>query len=240
MSWHDNPNFIHHQDKIGSGVLREVVFGMEDGMVSTMGAITGIAAATGNQFTVVLSGLVIIGVESISMAVGSYLSNKSERDMNERKLAEERYELARYPQEEKEELVGMYKADGWPPELAKEMANTAAKNKDLFLKEMAYRELKVFPDEKSTPVKNGVAMGVAYIVGGFVPVLPYFAAGKTVTPAIPVSIIITLVGLFMLGAITTRYSKRLWWKAGLEMLALASVAAFIGYAIGQVVEKFWL
>lgn len=207
-------------------------------MVSTMGAITGIAAATQNHFTVILSGLVIIAVESISMAIGSYLSSKSERDIDERKLAEEKFELKQYPKEEKEELAGMYVKDGWPRGLSEQMAEAASKNKKLFLQEMAYRELKVFPDQMKYPLRNGVAMGTSYVAGGLIPLVPYLLL--VVARAIPISIIITLVGLFILGAYTTKYSKRPWWKAGLEMFLLASGAALVGYLVGQAVDYYWL
>ena len=111
--------------------MRQLVFGMEDGMVSTLGSITGIAAATQNPFTTVLAGVVIVAVESISMAVGSYLSSKSVRAIDERKLDEEREELKSFPKEEEQELVGMYVHDGWPKPLAQTMASVAAKNKKL-------------------------------------------------------------------------------------------------------------
>src|SRR3989344_7305440 len=89
MGIHHNPDFIHHQkNSLSVSIIREIVFGMEDGLVSTMGAVTGIAAASQNHFIVILSGVVIIAVESISMGVGSYLSTKSERAMEERILAE--------------------------------------------------------------------------------------------------------------------------------------------------------
>ena len=231
--------FIHHKKTPSASIIREVVFGMEDGMVSTMGAITGIAVGSHNHFTVILAGLVIISVESISMAVGSYLSNKSERDIDLRKINEEKFELKKYPQEEKMELIGMYVRDGWPKKLATEMAEVASQNKNLFLQEMAYRELKVFPDQISKPLQNGVAMGFSYILGGAIPLLPYLFA-SSVDKVIPVSVGITLVGLFTLGAITTRYSKRKWWKAGFEMFLLASGAALVGDLVGQGVDRWWL
>lgn len=210
---------------------------MEDGLVSTMGAITGIAAASQNHFVVLLSGFVIISVESISMAVGSYLSTKSEKEIDERKLHEEKFELKKYPKEEEIELVGMYMKDGWPKSLAKEMAAVAAKNKNLFLQEMAYRELKVFPDQMVQPLKNGIAMGIAYVIGGGIALLPYLIV-TNITEAIPVSVIVTLVALFGLGAYTTKFSKRSWWKAGLEMFSLASAAALVGYLVGRLADNY--
>lgn len=231
-------DYIHHQNpKIGAA-MRELVFGMEDGMVSTLGSITGIAAATQDHFTVILAGLVIVSVESISMAVGSYLSTKSERSIDERKIEEERRELKQYPLEEKKELIEMYVHDGWTRTLAKEMAEQASKNKKLFLQEMAYRELKIIPDKMENPLRNGIIMGFSYVVGGLIPLLLYFFAPLDM--AIVWSISVTLIGLFGLGVLTTRYSKRAWWRAGLEMLGLASAAALVGYGVGQLVDATWL
>jgi len=232
---HHNPDYIHHQKKtVASSLIREIVFGMEDGMVSTLGAVTGIATAIGNHYTVLLSGFVIIAVESISMGIGSYLSNKSEQEIDQRKLFEEKTELHEFPEEEREELINMYIEDGWPKKLATDMAGVASKNKKLFLQEMAYRELEIIPHKADYPFKNGLVMFVSYVVGGSVPLLPYILF--PISRAIPISIACTLVGLFLLGVYTTQYTKRRWWKAGLEMLLLASAAASVGYLVGQLVE----
>jgi len=236
MGIHKRAEFIHHQKSLDTSLIREVVFGMEDGMVSTFGAVTGIAATTSSPYTVILAGSILIAVESLSMAVGSYLSSKSEKEIDERKLEEENIELHEYPHEEKEELEEMFIADGWPSKLATEMAEVASKNKKLFLKEMAYRELKVFPENQGSPLKNGIAMGISYIIGGLIPMLPYFFF--PIPTAIPVSALVTLTGLFFLGVATTHFSKRSWWKAGMEMLLLATAAGGIGYVVGKLVEKF--
>lgn len=232
-----NPDYLHHSNTISSALLREVVFGMEDGMVSTMGAITGIAIGTSDPFVIILAGFVIISVESISMAVGSYLSNKSEQAMDKRILAEEKEEIEQYPHEEKAELLDMFVADGWPKKLAEQMAEAASKNKDLMLKEMAYRELQLHPDSQGNPRKNAVYMGFSYIGGGFVPLIPYLATPLKI--AIPLSIGITLVALFILGVFTTKFTKRNWLKAGTEMLILASIAAGIGFGIAKLANMFF-
>lgn len=236
MHPHKNPSYIHHRNSKIADTIREVVFGLEDGMVSTFGAVTGIAAATQDHFTVVLAGLIVIGVESVSMGVGSYLSSKSERAVDERKLQEERQELKQFPEEEKQELIDMYRKDGWSDTLSEHMAEEAAQNKELFLKEMAYRELKVFPDKKEEPLKNGVVMGIAYIIGGAVPLVPYFAL-PDVRTGIFASLLITPIGLFLLGAFVTKYSKQSWLRTGFEMALLGGLAAGIGYLVGQVVDR---
>lgn len=228
---HKNPGYIHHNNSRFIPVIRELVFGMEDGMVSTVGAVTGIAAGTQNHFIVVLAGLVIIAVESISMGVGSYISTKSKREVDERKLVEEQEELDQFPGEEKKELEDMYVDGGWPEPLAKDMAETASKNKTLFLNEMAYRELKVFPGALEEPVKSGVVMGVAYVIGGLIPLVPYLFFPLSF--AAPWSIVFTLVGLFLLGSLTTKFSRRVWWRAGFEMLFVGGVAIAVGYGVGR-------
>ncbi len=230
-----NPNYIHHHpEKRSAATIRELVFGMEDGMVSTLGSIIGIAAATQDPYTTVLAGLVIIAVESISMAVGSYLSSKSVKDVEDRKIAEEKQELRDYPESEKKELVGLYVKSGWTKKTAELMAEEASKNQKLFLQEMSFRELGIIPTAEENPVKNGIVMLFSYIIGGCIPLVSFFLL--PILYAIPLSITVTLVGLFSLGVYTASFSKRSWWKAGLEMVVLASAAAAVGYGVGQFVD----
>ncbi len=234
-----NPNYIHHHpEKKSASTIRELVFGMEDGMVSTLGSITGIAAATKDPFTTILAGLVIIAVESISMAVGSYLSSKSVKDVEERKLMEERQELKDHPEGEKKELVALYVKSGWTQKTAKLMAEEASENPKLFLQEMSFRELGIIPSQEENPVKNGIVMLFSYVAGGCIPLTAFFFL--PILYAIPVAIGITLIGLFSLGMYTASFSKRSWWKAGIEMVVLASAAAAVGYGVGQFVDRLWL
>ncbi len=226
-----NSDYIHHKDsKILSGI-RDIVFGLEDGMVSTLGAITGIAVGSQSHFTVILAGVVIISVESISMGIGSYISNLSEHGVIKRKLYEEQTEIEEFPEEEKKEMEEIYIRDGWPKALASKMAATAAKDKKLLLHEMAHHELNIIPNKQRHPWRNGFFMFVAYIIGGFIPLFAYFIL--PIGPAAKLSIGITLLGLFFLGALTAKYSKGNWLKMGVRVLALGGVALTVGYLIGK-------
>jgi vacuolar iron transporter family protein len=232
-----HPQFPDHHDSGGViSKLRDIVFGMEDGMVSTLGAITGIATGSGDHFTVILAGSVIIAVESISMGVGSYISNKSESDVEKRRLKEEGSEIKHFLEEEVKELTDIYIRDGWPTEFAGKMAEVASKDEKLLLHEMAHHELGIIPDKNVSNIGRGVAMFFSYIIGGSIALTPYFIFSNIKT-ALPISVCITLLGLFVLGAGTTRFSKRVWWKAGSEFLFLAGIATIVGYIIGKVVES---
>jgi len=119
-------------------------------MVSTLGALTGIAIGSNNYFFIILSGFVIVAVEATSMGVGAYLSTKSVIDVNKRKLEEKQSEFQKDLRKETEALIALYTKEGWPLTLAKEMAAEASKNKNLFLQEVAYRELDIQKKNRKT------------------------------------------------------------------------------------------
>ena len=225
-----NPAYIHHKEGRTVHNMREIVFGMQDGMVSTLGAVTGIAVGSGDIFVVLLSGIAIIAVESISMGIGSYTSSRSEKKLMERQLDEECQEIIEFPQYEKSELRDFFIRDGWSRETADAMIAEASKNKSLMLREMAYRELHVSPDKSEHPVENGVYMFVAYIIGGLIPLSVYFFLPLPF--AIKVSVAITLAGLFVLGAVIGSFTKEMWYKAGIHMFLFGGVALLAGYLVG--------
>jgi|SRR6185369_8937064 len=230
-----NKNYIHYRKSNLANVLEEVFFGIEDGMVSTLGSITGIAIGSNNHATVILAGAVIISVESISMGIGSYLSNRSKEEMNERKISEEKEELKEFPKEEKEELFQMYLKDGWSNSLARQMSEEVSQNDGLILKEMTMRELKISCDEKPVSVKGGFYMFFAYILGGIVPLFFYLIL--PIKSALPLSIAITLIGLFALGVGTTRFTKQPLIKSGLRVLIMGGIAMLVGLLAGVLIGQ---
>lgn len=151
-----------------SGFFREAVFGLGDGMVSTLGAITGIAIGTGSRFVVLLSGLVVIAVESLSMAAGTYLSSKSEREILERYLEEEKWEIENKFEKEKKELRDIYRKKGFNKKELDMIVSRISKNKEVMLEEMAHHELKIIPENLEKPRGNAFIMGFSYVVGGLV------------------------------------------------------------------------
>src|SRR3989339_1492098 len=229
-------NFMHSRESRISRRIREVVFGVEDGIVSTVGAVTGIAVAVGDPFTIIVSGIVIVVVESISMGVGAYLSVKSVREVGDRKIHEERLEIKYSTEREKDELEKFFCRDGWPEDFSKEMVCIASENKELMLKEMSYRELFIFPEEIGSGISEGLAMFFSYVVGGGISLLAYFLF--PVPQAIIFSIIFALTGLFILGVVVSRFTKLKWWKSGGRMFLLGTLSVSVGYLIGQIVTLF--
>ncbi len=229
----------NHSGKGASGKLldaiRELVFGLEDGLVSTMGAIAGIAAGTESGGVVVLSGLVIIAVEALSMAAGSYLANKSHGEMLEKKIADEREEIETKPEEETEELRVMYRQRGFSPEEIDILVRRITANKELWLEEMVAKELRIGMSDLDEPKSRAVVMGFSYVVGGAVPLLPYLFL--PVRTALPLSIAATILSLYVIGYVKGRATGRSRFKSGGEMVLVASTAALVAYLIGKIVGR---
>lgn len=217
--------------------LREVVFGLEDGIVSTLGAITGIAVGTQNTGIVIVSGLVIIFVESLSMSAGTFLSSKSENEMKERMLAEERYEIQTNPEKEKRELREFYESRGFLPEEVEMLIARVTSDEELWLEEMAYRELGVIPDEEDTAIRDAGFMGISYIAGGTIPLTAYFFL--PVAGAMPISIGGAVISLFILGYVKGKLVHTNPFKSGGEMMIVSASAAALGYVVGLIASSIF-
>jgi vacuolar iron transporter family protein len=217
--------------------IRDAVFGVQDGLLSTMGALTGIAAGTQDRTVVLISGLVIIAVESLSMAAGSYVSSKSHREYLERLLKEEQETIVRNPEGERRELHAMYRERGYSdPEIAI-VERRLFSSPELLLEDMAHKELGICPRTFEEPAGNALVMGSSYVAGGLIPVLPY--TFLSLTMAVAVSISVTFAALFALGGWKGRLVRRGIWRSGLEMVGMAGLAALAGYGIGRL-AKGWL
>lgn len=222
------------QEKIKNKIkplVRDIVFGLEDGMVSTLGALTGVAIGSNNQSIILLSGVVVIAVESVSMGIGSYLSNQTEHEMREQLLNQEKQQIKNDPEGEILELQNIYIKDGWPKKLSKEMSETAFKNKELFFSEMAHHELSIIPQKTIFPFKNGLFMFFSYIIGGVVPLISYIFL--PISAAIISSTAITLGSLFLIGIYLGKYNQTSRLRSGLRMFILAGIAIIIGFLVGK-------
>lgn len=165
--------------------VRETIFGLEDSLVSTLGVVVGVAAGTDSRYIVVLSALVVIVVESLSMAAGAYLSNKSQMEVD---LAE-------------------------------------GKRGFLSDKHMVRQS-----------ITESLVMGISYILGGFISVLPFFFMEPLA--AILPAVIISVLALFGIGYIKGKKAKINPVKSGLEMSLVSLSAAGLGYLVGKLASVY--
>lgn len=213
--------------------IRQLIFGFEDALVSTLGAVTGIAGGSQDNFVVVLAGMVIIFVESLSMGVGAFLSSKSEREVIEAARAREKELIEENRAGEKKEIQSYLKKYGLKDEEIEAVAKKLFEKPDLLLEEMMLHEYGMIIEPKQRAMKRGLVMWGAYFIGGFFPVVPYMFL--PINQALAVSIVLTMVVLFVFGSLRTKYTRRSWFKSGLEMLAFSIAAAGVGYLVGRIV-----
>ena len=216
--------------------FKEIVFGLEDGMVSTLGAITGIAIGSMDQNTIVLAGIVVITVESISMGVGSYLSNISVKEGQIKILDLEKISLKEDLGEEKSELLKIYLEQGWSDKLAKRMVEEAAKNERLLLNEMSSHEYGLEINNIYQKNNSHWGMFIAYIIGGLIPLSVYLIFNWQT--AIWLSIILTLLSLFGLGVVIAGYNRTNRLTGGWRVFLLGGLAMIIGISAGWLSRKY--
>ncbi|MDE2940542.1 MAG: VIT1/CCC1 transporter family protein [Chloroflexota bacterium] len=219
------------------GRLREVVFGAQDGILSTVALVTSVAVAIGDGATILVAGLAAALAGMISMATGAYLGSRAEQDVQQAEIAREAREMEENPAEEFAELVVVLQREGRSFQEASDMAAEIAQDKEAWLRTMVEKELGISPDVTTNPVKDALVMGVSFVVAAMVPIVPYlFLGGWT---AIVVSIVAALVGLFVLGMGKGRMVSKAPILQGLEVLGIGAVSAAIGFALGDLVPRLF-
>lgn len=217
------------------GRLREVVFGAQDGILSTVALVTSVAVAVEQTSIILVAGLAAALAGMISMATGAFLGSRAEQDVQRAEMAREAAELEANPAEELAELMVIFQREGKSYEEARHLADEISQDKDLWLRTLVEKELGFSPEDTTSPVKDAFTMGLSFIVAALVPIIPHMVLDGTV--AIAVSVAAALAGLFVLGMGKGRLVQKSTILQGLEMLGIGVVSAAIGFALGDVIPR---
>ena len=222
-----------HRSALG-GSLRAGVLGVNDGLVSNVSLVLGVAGAGAASGYVLTAGLAGLLAGALSMAAGEYVSVRSQREMYEYQIALEREELAEYPQEEAEELALIYHARGVALEQAREVSQALLTNPKQALDVLAREELGLNPEELGSPWQAATTSFVAFAVGAVVPLIP-FLAGVTGVAAITAAVLITLVALFAVGLGLSLFTGRHAVRGALRMVLIGGGAGAVSLLVGRAV-----
>jgi VIT1/CCC1 family predicted Fe2+/Mn2+ transporter len=203
---------------------------MRDGLVSNFALIIGFAGGHASRNTVVLAGMAGLVAGACSMATGEYVSVQSQNESTRAELAVERHELEHNSAAELEELAQSYEARGVDPELAMQVATQLSRDPEQALLIHAQEELGVDPNQLPSPRTAAVSSLLSFSFGAFLPVLPYLLGVNTVI----ISGIVAMIGLFVAGALTSRFTVRGWAYSGSRQLLLGALAAAITYGAGLI------
>jgi VIT1/CCC1 family predicted Fe2+/Mn2+ transporter len=221
-----------HRGLGGGGNLRAAVFGINDGLVSNASLILGVAGATTDPHTVVLSGIAGMAAGAFAMAAGEYVSVQSQRELYEHQIALERDELKQYPEAEAQELALIYAAKGLPKKEAGRLAQRMVADPKHALDTLAREELGLNPDELGSPFGAAASSLVSFAAGAALPLSPYLIAPGPA--ALPVAVGITAVALFGVGATLSLFTGRNAILSGARMLVLGALAGGLTFAIGRI------
>lgn len=213
--------------------IREVVFGMNDGLVSTVGFVAGVTGSIHNSRIVFLTGMAAMVAGAVSMFLGAYLASKSQREFFEREIEREKREILESPEKERQEIREIFTEHGFTEEEVEMIVHRVTSDKDRWIKFMMRDELGIVDEDFDSPVKIGLIMGVSFIIGGLPLIFPYAFINDSLS-ALKFSIAIALIILLGIGIGKTMLTKTHWLKSSAETVFLGSLAAGIGYIFGRI------
>jgi VIT1/CCC1 family predicted Fe2+/Mn2+ transporter len=219
--------------------IREIVFGAQDGLLTTLGIVTGMGGATVDRSTIVLTGMLALTVGALSMGVGEYLGGKAEREVVENAIEFERNEMLEKPEEEYAEQVGFYKLKGFTQAEACMIVDRLIKNPEIWLHEMVRDEFGIDPRiAQEHGAGSAFAMAGSFVLGAFVPIVPYLTP-LSLSEAIGAALLLAICGLFGIGVLAGRLSGRNPIRKGFEITAFGAGLFAVSYVMGHFIAPLF-
>ena len=225
------PAVEHHHADVSGGWLRPAVFGAMDGLVTNIALIAGVGGGGVDRKTIMLTGFAGLVAGAISMGLGEYTSVRTQNEQIASEVAKERRELLHNPEAEAEELAQAWIARGLEPALAREVAAAVGRDTEEAVRIHAREELGIDPHELASPWTAAFSSFVCFSLGALIPLLPYLLGFSELWLALAVG----GAGLFLAGALTSRFTSHRWWRSGLRQLLLGLAAAGATYLIGTAI-----
>lgn len=211
--------------------LREIVFGLNDGLVTTLVFIMAVSSVTQVHLVLIAFGEVLAG--GVSMALGGYLSADTAVNIRDYRIATERHEIRHEPEEEKAELRAIYHRKGFRGGLLDRVVEHLTADEDRWLHAMVTDELGVVESEDRHPVAQGLLVGLSFMVGGVIPVIPFLP--PLAHPQIW-AYVLTAVTALVFGALKAQYTLKGPVRAGLEFLMIVTFGTVAGAAAGLILR----
>jgi VIT1/CCC1 family predicted Fe2+/Mn2+ transporter len=213
-------------------IVRDVIIGMSDGLTVPFALAAGLSGAVSNSSIIVVAGLAEIVAGSISMGLGGYLAAENDSDYYYSELAREKREVAETPELEREEVVASFKKYGLERHEVEPILSNFEKNPDVWVDFMMRHELNLEEPHPKRAVRSAGTIALSYIVGGLVPLAPYFFI-STPHKGLLASAILTLISLTIFGYAKSRFVGVNPWKGALRTAVIGSVAAAAAYGIAS-------
>ena len=218
--------------------LKDVIYGSNDGLVTTFAVIAGVAGAELNPVIIIFLGLASLLADGFSMAASSFLAARSEGDVFRRERDVEHWEVANKPETEEKEIRDILVKKGYSGEDLNQLTTLIIKNKKFWVDFMMHEELGLTPIGKTEPLRGATATFLSFILIGFVPIAPFFFHIADGGLAFIISALVAAIMFFSVGALRTIFTHRRWYLSGIEMFFVGGLAAFIAYGVGFLIRAW--
>lgn len=224
----------HHRKSTGAKYLKSIIYGGLDGTITTFAVVAGVAGASLSSGVLLILGFANLIGDGISMAIGDYLSTKAENDYHKSERKKEEIEVKNYPQHEKKELVEIYMKKGLLRNDAVQLVRLTSKNKKVLIDTLMEEELNISKREE-TPLNNAFVTFFSFLLFGLIPLISYlihFLFPDLIRNTLLITILLTAISLFLLGAFKVKITGKNWLKSGIETLIIGGLAAGAAYIVG--------
>ncbi len=235
--YHDSEHELHaHIDPHRRHVsgLSDIILGGQDGLVNVLGVILGVAAATSDPRIVVVAGLAATFAESVSMGAVAYTSTLADADYYDSEMEREHRHIEQAPQLESQEIRQIYAEKGFKGDLLDRIVDTITANRDVWVAVMMSEEHQLTPTDRQQAWKVALVVGFSAIIGSLIPLIPF--AFLPVGTSMWVSVLVTALVLFVVGAYKARITVGKPGKSGLEMAIIGTLSALVGYVVGALLK----
>ena len=228
---------LHHTQtdphKRASG-LSDFILGAQDGLVNVLGVVLGIAAATNDARIVLVAGLATTFAESISRGAVAYTTTLADADLYQSEREREYRHILEAPNLEIKEIRDIYMSKGFKGELLDHIVNTITANQDVWVAVMMAEEHNLAPVDRKTAVRAAIVVGISAILGSLVPLFPFMV--WSVSLSMWLSVLVTALVLFGIGAYKAKVTVGKPMKSGIEMAVIGTVSALAGYLVGFILK----
>jgi VIT1/CCC1 family predicted Fe2+/Mn2+ transporter len=218
-----------------SDSVRDVVIGMSDGLTVPFALAAGLSGAVASTGIIVTAGLAEIAAGSIAMGLGGYLAARSDAEHYASEREREHREVREKPDVEEREVSEIFEAYGLTQEETGPILKAFRNHPKSWIDFMMRFELGLEKPDPSRALKSAATIGGAYALGGIVPLLPYILLA-TVAAALPYSVVLTLLALFVFGFVKGRFTGSTPWKSAFQTTLIGSVAAAAAFAIARAIH----
>jgi vacuolar iron transporter family protein len=219
--------------------VRELVFGIQDGILTTLGIATGVGIAEGKNWYVLIGGFLALLSGALSMGAGSYLGGKAEREVVRATIEMEKTEMETNPQDEFSEQVAYYKLKGFSAEEAHMIVSRLEQNPEIYLYEMMRDEFGIDPRiAEEGGLRGAFSIGISFAIGAVLPLIPYFFHLSGIW-TLAASLGFAVLGLFTVGYYAATLSNRNPWQKGLEIVVFGMLVFGVSWAAGLILPRLF-